>query len=73
MLYGFLQLGFSANVRLGSKWLAAMNTLGREPKNCLGRVFNFKLGCFVDKDVPKLVGEWPHLELKTRPRILPVS
>ncbi len=23
------------------------NANGREPKSCLGRVFNFKLGCFV--------------------------
>jgi hypothetical protein len=25
-------------------------TYGREPKSCLGRVFNFKLGCFAQQE-----------------------
>jgi hypothetical protein len=41
---------------------------GREPKSCLGRVFNFKLDSFADtKDA------CGYLKLKTRPRFCPVS
>ncbi len=32
---------------------------GREPKTCLGRVFNFKLGCFNDVHVFYLCGRTP--------------
>jgi hypothetical protein len=41
-----------------------MKANGREPKSCLGRVFNFKLG---------LIHARLSLELKTRPRFRPVS
>ena len=33
---------YSRKVQMGST-----KANGREPKSCLGRVFNFKLGCFV--------------------------
>jgi hypothetical protein len=33
----------------------------REPKTCLGRVFNFKLGCFNDVHVFIYVDTHPHL------------
>ncbi len=26
----------------------SVKVIGREPKTCLGRVFNYKLGCFED-------------------------
>ncbi len=53
--------------------LGSAKANGREPKSCLGRVFNFKLGCFV-----MCVIAWPtqaqlSLELKTWPRFRPVS
>jgi hypothetical protein len=34
---------------------------GREPKTCLGRVFNYKLGCFDDMHVLIYVDAHPHL------------
>ncbi len=34
---------------------------GREPKTCLGRVFNYKLGCFDDVFVFIYVYALPHL------------
>ncbi len=46
---------------------------GREPKSCLGRVFNFKFGCFVMCTVACPIQARPSLELKTRPRFRPVS
>jgi hypothetical protein len=46
---------------------------GREPKTSLGRVFNFKLGCFDDVWVLIYADACPHLWLKTRPRFSPVS
>ncbi len=53
--------------------LGSMKANGREPKSCLGRVFNFKLGCFV-----KCTTAWPEqarpsLKLKTWPRFHPHS
>jgi hypothetical protein len=42
---------------------------GREPKTCLGQVFNHKLGC--QNDV--YLGAWPHVYFKTRPWFSPVS
>jgi hypothetical protein len=45
----------------------------KEPKSCLGRVFNYKLVCFVDKHVLKCVSASPYLELKTRLRFCPPS
>jgi hypothetical protein len=46
---------------------------GREPKSCLGRVFNFKLGCFVMCTIAWPIQARLSLELKTRPRFHPVS
>jgi len=46
---------------------------GREPTTCLGRVFNYKLGCFESVHAFTYVDTHPHLELKTRPRFSPVS
>jgi hypothetical protein len=46
---------------------------GRVNKTCLGRVFNYKLGCFGDVHVLNYVDACPHLKLKTRPRFSPVS
>ncbi len=34
---------------------------GREPETCLGRVFNYKLGCFNDVHVFIYVDARPHL------------
>ncbi len=30
------------------EWSGSAKANGREPKTCLGRVFNYKLGCFGD-------------------------
>ncbi len=49
-------------------------TNGREPRSCLGRVFNSKLGCLATPGRKFLV--WcmqPLLKLKTRPKARPVS
>jgi hypothetical protein len=45
----------------------------RELKTCLGRVFNYKLGCFDDVHVFISVEARPQLQLKTRPRFSPVG
>jgi hypothetical protein len=45
----------------------------REPKTSLGRVFNYKFGCFGDVHGLIYVDTRPHLTLKTRPRFRPVS
>jgi hypothetical protein len=45
---------------------------GREPKSCLARVFNFKLGCFVMCTIARPIHAWPSLELKTRLRFSPI-
>ncbi len=37
---------------------------GREPKSCLGRVLNFKLGGFVGMLLLHVLHKRPHLELK---------
>jgi hypothetical protein len=46
---------------------------GREPKSCLGRVFNFMLGCFVMCTIAWPIQVRPSLKWKTRPRFCPVS
>ena len=46
---------------------------GREPKSCLGQVFNFKLGCFVMCTIAWSTQAQPSLMLKTQPRFCPVS
>ncbi len=39
---------------------------GREPRRCLGRVFNIRLGSFVSKQCKCMAHTQPLLELKTR-------
>jgi hypothetical protein len=49
-------------------------TNGREPKSCLGRVFNSKIGhiaALLSNCLARM--QQPLLELKTRPRVRPVS
>jgi hypothetical protein len=46
---------------------------GREPISCLGRVFIFKLGCFVMCTIAWPIQVWASLQWKTRPRFRPVS
>ncbi len=46
---------------------------GREPKSCLGRVFNIKLGHFAVYALAQHIQVRPSLELKTWPRFCPVS
>ncbi len=46
---------------------------GREPKTGLGRVFNYKLGCYDDVRVLMYAYAHPYLKLKTRPRFCPLS
>ncbi len=41
----------------------------REPEDCLGRVFNFRVGCFCHECNRKANTSTPILELKTRPRL----
>jgi hypothetical protein len=48
-------------------------TNGREPRSCLGRVFNSKLGCIAILGSKWMVSMQPLLKLKTRPRARPAS
>jgi len=48
-------------------------TNGREPKTGLGRVFNYKLGCYDDVHVIMYADAHSYLWLKTWPRFRPVS
>ena len=48
-------------------------TNGREPRSCLGRVFNSKLGCIDTPGSKCMVCMQPLLKLKTRPKARPVS
>jgi hypothetical protein len=45
----------------------------REPRSCLGRVFNSKLGHSATLGSKCMVGMQPLLKLKTRPKARPVS
>ncbi len=45
----------------------------REPRSCLGRVFNSKLGCVATLGNKCMVCMQPLLKLKTRPKARPVS
>ncbi len=56
---------------LVSTWSAKANRRG--PISCLGRVLNFKLGCFVMCTISWPIQSRPSLELKTRPRVRPHS
>ncbi len=51
--------------------MGSVKANGREPKTCLGRVFNYKLGCFDDVYLFNYVDIRPHLSLKTQPRFSP--
>jgi hypothetical protein len=42
-------------------WPGSLKATGREPKTCLGRPFNNKLGCFDDVHEFIYVDERPHL------------
>ena len=44
---------------------------GREPKSCLGRVFNSKLGCIATLLSKCMACMQTLIELKTRPRVCP--
>jgi len=47
---------------------------GREPRSCLGLVFNSKLGCFATLGSKyMMVCKQPLLKLKTQPKARPVS
>ncbi len=48
-------------------------TNGREPRCCLGRVFNSKLGCIAAPGSKCMVCMQPLLKLKTQPKAHPVS
>ncbi len=48
-------------------------TNGREPRSCLGRVFNSQLGCIPTPGSKCMVCMQPLLKLKTRPKACPVS
>ncbi len=50
-----------------------MKAIGREPKSCLGRVFNFKLVRFVMFSIAWPLQARQSLELKTRPRFCPAG
>jgi hypothetical protein len=45
----------------------------REPRSCMGWVFNFKLGCLCMSAIAWHIQAPPHLKLKTRPRFCNVS
>jgi hypothetical protein len=49
-------------------WSGSAKANGREPKSCLGRVFNFKLGYSIMYAIAQHIQERPSLELKTRPQ-----
>ncbi len=48
-------------------------TNGKEPRSCLGQVFNCKLGSFTDETKNVAACKWPLWKLQTRPRFCPLS
>ncbi len=46
---------------------------GRDPKSCLGQVFNLKLDSFAQWQFQCMAYTWSLLELKTQPRFCPVK
>ncbi len=54
-------------------WWLPYPSNGTETKSCLGRVFNSKLGRIATLLSKLIAISQPHLELKTRPRVCPVS
>jgi len=64
--------GFTACLCKASPGSAITN--GREPRSCLDRVFNSKLGCIATLDSKCMVCmQQPLLKLKTWPKARPVS
>ncbi len=53
--------------------LGSAKANGREPETCLGRIFNYKLGCFDDEQVLIYLDARPYLMLKTQSRFSPGS
>ncbi len=47
--------------------MGSVITTGREPRSCLGLVFNFKLGSFTDNTKNVAACKWPLLKLKLGP------
>jgi hypothetical protein len=43
---------------------------GREPETCLGRVFNYKLGCFEDVLETRVCGRTPTLIVESSAKVL---
>jgi hypothetical protein len=64
--------GLDTGVRIWPKAGSAI-TDGREPRSCLGRVFNSKLGHIAKLGSKCMVCVQPLLKLKTRLRACPVS
>ncbi len=65
---------FSYLVHIEKAWAGSEKDNGREPKSCLGQVFKFKFACFVTYAIiAQHIQACPSLELKTQPRLSPVS
>jgi len=62
------KLGICFVPTTSTSW-GSMKANGREPKSCLGQVFNFKLSC----SIAAKNHTQPFLELKTWPRFSPVN
>jgi hypothetical protein len=60
-------------VSIGLMHSGSVKANGREPKTCLGRVCNYKLGRFNYLNVFVYMNARPHLQLKTQPRFSPDS
>ncbi len=64
----------SKKARKNYKWgLGSAITNRREPRSCLGRVVNSKLGCTATQGSKCMVCMQPLLKLKTWPKFHPVS
>ncbi len=61
------------DLRCGMVKAGSTITNRREPRSCLGRVFNSKLGCIVTLGSKCMVYMQPLLKLKTQPKARPVS
>jgi hypothetical protein len=65
--------GYSQNVIEPLVHPGSGKIYGREPKSCLGRVFNVKVGHFASKQHKCIAHMQPLLELKTWPRFCPIN
>ncbi len=63
----------NASAECGLLNVGSAKANGREPKSCLGRVFNFKLDCLASQQNKCMADMQSLLELKTRPRFCPVN